>query len=260
MEKLKLSDPDIQRLKKTDIDFTFCDENYKPLLCIEFDGLQQGFNVGTSYYPKQGRDPWRKVIMGLKLKVAVGSMFPYFVFASRHFDNKTGAANLSIADGIIGAVMAERAYKEKIAQGFNPQEYGFSQDKFYALDNESQREYIEDWALGIQVQSDMENNPIVLECDKLSAEMGNPKYSLEFLLYPKISERVSSQEYRGLWDSAILHGSRCKVDSEIYGTAQEEVYLPNMWGVPGISLIAESLHPELAHLMALSKLKRQASK
>jgi hypothetical protein len=43
----KVSDIEMQRLKKTSIDFTLCDAEDAPLVCVEFDGMQNGYNVGT---------------------------------------------------------------------------------------------------------------------------------------------------------------------------------------------------------------------
>lgn len=60
IKKLKLSESQIDFLKKTSIDYTLCDLEDKPIVCIEFDGLQQGFNLGTKYYPEQGNNVLRK--------------------------------------------------------------------------------------------------------------------------------------------------------------------------------------------------------
>ncbi|WP_310410315.1 hypothetical protein [Chamaesiphon sp. OTE_8_metabat_110] len=53
---LAVSDKDKNILKKTSIDYTVCNQNDEPILCIEFDGLGEGFNrehptfysIGTS--------------------------------------------------------------------------------------------------------------------------------------------------------------------------------------------------------------------
>jgi hypothetical protein len=48
-DRLTVSDVDYNRLKKTSIDYTLCGETTKPILCIELDGLKDGFNIGTKY-------------------------------------------------------------------------------------------------------------------------------------------------------------------------------------------------------------------
>ncbi len=35
---------DLGRLKKTSIDYTLCTNDDRPLVCVEFDGIQQGFS------------------------------------------------------------------------------------------------------------------------------------------------------------------------------------------------------------------------
>ena len=59
-DKLAIGDIDYNRLKKTSIDYTLCDQNDHPLLCIEFDGIKDGFNVGTEYQFDGPPDPWRE--------------------------------------------------------------------------------------------------------------------------------------------------------------------------------------------------------
>src|SRR5688500_17630951 len=44
--RLVLSEVEKARLKKTSVDYALCDQNDTPLLCVEFDGLNDGFNVG----------------------------------------------------------------------------------------------------------------------------------------------------------------------------------------------------------------------
>jgi len=85
--RFRLTDIEFNRLKKTSIDYTLCDEHDIPLVCLEYDGMQEGFNVGTSYRSPEPSDPWRDEIMSLKLRVAHGSQFPYFVLGSRYLND-----------------------------------------------------------------------------------------------------------------------------------------------------------------------------
>src|SRR5258706_3124095 len=65
-----LADEDFNRLKKTSIDYTLCDSQDTPIICLEFDGMQKGVNVGTEYFADHSNpDPWRQTIMELKLRV-----------------------------------------------------------------------------------------------------------------------------------------------------------------------------------------------
>ena len=112
---LSLEKFDFARLKKTSIDYVLCDENDKPLVAIDFDGLLDGFNVGTAYHPQEQPNPWREQIMALKLKVAHGSIFPYFVVGSDYFSDLGDTVKLTLVDAIIGEVLAGRSAAEKFA-------------------------------------------------------------------------------------------------------------------------------------------------
>ena len=47
---------DLQRLKKTSIDFVLCNQDDAPLVCIDFDGLGNGFSRGFEYVSKRSDD------------------------------------------------------------------------------------------------------------------------------------------------------------------------------------------------------------
>ena len=121
-DTLSVGDVDFNRLKKTSIDYTVCDTNDRPLLCIEFDGIRDGFNVGTEYRFDGPPDPWRELITGLKLRVAHGSMFPYFVVGYNHFKDLSPGVQLTMVDGIIGEVLSSMETKERIGEGFDPED------------------------------------------------------------------------------------------------------------------------------------------
>src|SRR5689334_21732019 len=116
LQPVLINELDLSRLKKTSIDFTLCNENDEPQLCIEFDGLQQGFNVGPKYYPNsdpQSLNPWRQQITELKLRVATLSHFPFFIVASTHFAKLSPTTELTIVDGIIGEVLAAKTFHHR---------------------------------------------------------------------------------------------------------------------------------------------------
>ena len=73
---------DFDKLKKTSIDYTICNKRDEPLFCIEFDGMQDGFNFGTKYRPNDCiKHPRlrRKEFIELKLRVAESNVFPFII-------------------------------------------------------------------------------------------------------------------------------------------------------------------------------------
>lgn len=113
LRPVALDDVDRSRLKKTSVDFTLCGDRDAPILCIEFDGMYDGFNVGTRYLSNRPSTPWRETIMGLKLRVAHGSLFPFVVVGAPQFETIAADAQLAIVDGIIGKIMATKARSDK---------------------------------------------------------------------------------------------------------------------------------------------------
>ncbi len=253
-DKFELSEVEFNRLKKTSIDYTLCDENDNPLVCIEFDGLQEGFNIGTNYHTDFPSNPWRKEITELKLKVAHGSNFPFFVLASNHFKDLANDIELAIVDGIIGEVFTRKALQERFREGFDPQDIGYSKSEFESLDQDLQYELIQDWVIGIEVEKELENNPMSKKCSQLRTDPGIDKYcrshSIQPLSYPDLGESNSLEERIKKWDSILYFGTKYVLHSEIFEDIEVSVWLPNFKS-PYYSGLG--LTEEVAELVALNK-------
>jgi hypothetical protein len=240
----------------TSIDYTLCDQNDKPILCIEFDGLQQGVNIGTDYYASQlsHPNPWRQEIMELKLKVAYGSVFPYFVVASKHFENISPDIALTIIDGIIGTVMANRAKSERFSKGLNLAELGVSTEEFDSYTPDVRDELIQDWAIGVEVEAEMENNPITQERWKLKKALGITSYSIQFVEYPSADNAATVKERQVLIETAIMNGATITIHTNDGGDVSATAWLPNFKAV-GFSHY--SLTEDIAFILAAEKLKQK---
>jgi len=242
-----LSDEEFDQLKKVSIDFTVCDKSDAPLVCIEFDGLQGGFNVGTEYRTRDGAydRKGRRALLELKLRVAHGSLFPLFILCSDQFRGLSDAVRLTIADGLIGEVMAGRAKYERIHSGFDPTEYGMSQEEFDHLSPIQQTEIIEDWVIGIEVESDYAHNPIFTKVAELSERLGVTGYRTTFLN----DEDRDPDEW--VW-----------VESGVEGpggvSASAKLCLPN-FRTP-FCFFTVHIAEEIARLLALEKLRKQTTR
>ena len=266
-DTLSIGDIDFNRLKKTSIDYTLCDENDRPILCIEFDGIKDGFNVGTEYRFDGPPDPWRELITGLKLKVAHGSMFPFFVVGYDHFKDLAEDVDLTMVDGIIGEVLSSLETHDRIGQGFQPEEVGWTQTDFDNLAPDEQHEVIQDWVIGVEVEAEMKNNPISIRASELERQV--PLHcACTWLSYPDADVAKSLQEQRRLLDSAILKGCRCSLHggTEIssgkiahypcpVGPINATVWLPN-FKTPGCGSML-GLVENLAKLIALERARKR---
>ena len=228
---IEISPTDLQRLKKTSIDYTLCDESGKPLVCIDFDGLQDGVNIGTEYVPREGYDKWRQVIMELKLMVAHGSLFPYFVVASSQFNNLSPDIRLTFVDGIIGDVLAGKATRLRLDAGFDLNSAGLSQSEFDALSPEEQHYLIEDWIWGIEIESDFDNNPISRKRMELQEKTHVTGWGHKLLYTEDVEESlartVTQKERNEIINNARWIGHRTTVDTSDFGEVSGEAWLPN---------------------------------
>jgi hypothetical protein len=254
----KVSLQELSWLKKTSIDFTLCDDAGTALVCVEFDGLQEGFNLGTKYRAAEPTDPWRDTIMSLKLKVAHGSLFPYFVVGSKEFRDISEAVRMCLVDAIIGSVLAGKAIQER-ANSFSPEDVGMTNEEFDQLSEIDQDELIQHWFIGVQMDMDATYNPVFqAEYDlwrDLTKRLGTMQTAIRYVYQPSIESAHTPIERAKLIDKAILHGTECIVTTQQFGEVKRTIWLPN-FHVPGYS--AFGFMDELAKLVALDAVRRLA--
>jgi hypothetical protein len=245
-ETFKLSEEEYEQLKKTSIDFTVCDKKDVPLVCIEFDGLQDGFNVGDTYHLRNGTPgkKGRRAFIELKLRVAHAFCFPYLVLGSEEFRGLSDAVRLTIADGLIGEVMSLRSTNKRISAGFDPVQCGFCIEEFDELSQAQQSEIIGDWLTVIELESDFEHNPIVREVSRLSNKLHAYGHTMTFL--------NDGKRDREKWVWVEL-----EVESH-YGKAAAKVYLPDFKTPYCYCTVHVAI--EIAHLLALERLRKQNKK
>lgn len=214
---LELDDKDASRLKKTSIDYVLCDEFEHPVVGIDFDGMSEGVNVGTLYVPDPDSmpDEWRQIIMGLKLRVAHGSSFPYFIVGSREFVGLSTSTRLTIVDGIIGGVLARTTRNERFAQGFSPREKGLNQQQFDSLPEWEQDELLQEWAIDVEVDAEMSSSPLSNIEIAMKRELGVQSWSEDWT--PPKGE--NDQQSR-IWSTVTLH-------TKDHGDVSSSAWVPN---------------------------------
>lgn len=252
LQSLEIPDIDWQRLKKTSIDFVLCDKTHDaPLICIDFDGLQNGFNFGRAYLAGvENPSPWRHRITTLKLKVAHGSLFPYFVVGSSHFADISNAVKRSIVDGIIGVVLAKKAVSDRLARGFTAEDLGLTNEDLDALPHWDAYELVEDELISIEVDADFEHNPIYADVARLGRELEFPSGSHRFVDPPGTKRAPTGR----LLEEKPLIGAEYTVQTADVGSVTRTAWLPN-FQAPGFS--GYGLAEEIAHLMALDEVRKR---
>ncbi len=115
------------------------------------------------------------------------------------------------------------------------------------------QELVDNWALGVEVESEMEANPVERLKWQLMQEMGMPLCREKFLTYPNADVATNRKERADMIDNAISYGSRVTLEPEDIGEVTTEVWIPNF---KVIGFWAGSLVEDLATILALDKLKR----
>jgi hypothetical protein len=198
-EPFKLSYFDEQRLKKTSVDFVLCEQDGKPLVALDFDGIQEGYNRGTTYVPTKGDNSWRRTIMGLKLRVAHGSGLPFFVVKSTHL-HAIKSVKLTIADGLIGSALAHSDGRARLDEGFKPEFVGMTTKQFNAMSEAKKNEAVQDWVIDCDTIAMIDRNPVVKRALEMQNELGVREWS--YGPYNESLHRLPSGKFHlhsGIW-------------------------------------------------------------
>ena len=231
LDDLRVDEEDAERLKKTSVDYTLCSQDYCPIMCIEFDGLYDGVNIGTKYFPsRQPQQQWRGKIMNLKLNVAHESNFPFFVVGTDQFEAVSPTMRYTIVDGIIGDVLAHREFSRILEQGVDPEGIGIMPEDFENLPREERYEAIQEWITNVEVQSDLDNNPIRRAAAELDGRLRVRRWGWEAKHFPELGDGDSMEERIKEIEAALYIGSSVTVTTEDYGDLTETVMLPNFKG------------------------------
>jgi len=150
-------------------------------------------------------------------------------------------------------LLATRAARLRIGKGFDPSEMGYTQEEFDALSEWQQRHVLQDWVIGVEVETTLEHNPVARRRAKLEWELGVKGRTHEFLTYPSLDLATTIEERGRLIDNARVYGSTITLHTEDLGDVAATAWVPNFKaiGYSGITLCEE-----VAGLLAVERLKR----
>ena len=240
IETLNISQNERDFLLKTNIDYTVCDKEDKPLMCIEFDGWSHGYNRGGEYI-QIVEDQLRKKKLELKLKIAMEHHFPFYIIS---YDEKTYLSekiHLAVIDGIIGETIAKMKFQDKINEYLED-----SEDILSSMSEYERDEYIQDLATSAEIELELTWNPIAKKAAEIQAVLSdkgiNPIYSYKLLSKPGLPEVEA-------WKDIKWRG--CEVSCETpKGKVTEQAWVRNFEGMPASPLI---IVLNIAELLALYK-------
>jgi hypothetical protein len=173
---------------KTSVDYTLCTKRGQPVLSIEFDGLGKGFSRQGEYVQQTATvDPYRKLKMDLKLRIAQNEAYSFFVVSFQESVILDRATNLTIVDGIIGQVLAKKEFKKSTETLYD--DY---REIIEALPPTAQYDYVQDLVLDAETIAELKWDPIAKLAAKLeyeAFEKGVVKsYGTEYLNDPELPD------------------------------------------------------------------------
>jgi hypothetical protein len=274
VEGAKLSDGQRRFLLSTSVDFTLCEKvTDRPLLSVEFDGLGHGFSCeGTYVEVVPNKDPYRKLKFDLKLRLCHELGYPCAVVSYPEAYPLDEASGLTILDGIIGSILSHRRFKELLLERKGEIE-GPSADEDYSRMKElyepfsgkdySFDDYIQDWVVGLEVEAELESDPICKELAVLQGKLlaqhlleGWQEVGLEDPPAPNLDFRDTASFGRRIEAlQSPLTRIGCEVTLKIKGLGdlKERVFLRNLgWGRS--SAIAANIAKLLAVKRAIAHL------
>lgn len=165
-----LSAEELSFLHRTTVDYVLVEGEGRPLLAIEFDGIGHGISRNGRYIQKvvSKRDPQRGWKLDLKVRVAKSIAFAFVVVS---YDEKAVVdeeTNVTIMHGIIGQFLASRQIVPRIKELIAEQ-----QDQLDEMTEAEQNEAIQDMVFAVEIDADMEYNPVCRRAAELSTILSN---------------------------------------------------------------------------------------
>lgn len=160
---------------------------------------------------------------------------------------------MTIVDGIIGSVVSSSATQIMISEGFDPEIKGYSQDEFDNLSSSEQHDIIQDWVIGVEVDAELEHNPLSRKRAQEEYRLNVSSFRIEYLNYPEIPAGITMSERVELLSGTILQGAKVTLGTNDFGEMEGAAWVPNFKMVKYSPL---GLAEDIAYLIALDKLRR----
>ncbi|HXI85044.1 MAG TPA: hypothetical protein VNL17_13240 [Verrucomicrobiae bacterium] len=224
---------------KTNIDYTFCVGSGRPILSIEFDGIGGGYSKNGAYIPARPTiDPYRKLKLDFKLKLARKVNYPFVVVSydeARMFDSDE---SLMFLDGIIGEVVAQDEFQRRVAEMYEE-----SRPEIGRIEGADRDELLQDLVLAAEVEAEMAVDPVAQKASQYECLASDRKLaqriSESYLHDPPLPDMKDFFDVRALKariagiQKAVEVGYEITVDTP-KGHVREAVWLRNFEGL-GIS-------------------------
>lgn len=249
---------------KTNVDFTFADEDGRPLFSIEFDGIGGGYSRAGIYVPQRPTgDPRREWKFDFKLRLAREVGYPLLILSFDEAGPLADGESLTVLDGIVGHLLANtkapEIIRERLAEG---------QHELDQYDDDLRFEMAQDLVWGAEIEAELEYDPLSRGLSELQGEFDCHGFGTKWLYDPPIADlefgiaslpTPSQIERRA---RLIKLANRVGAEAEVWSHSQdrrtrETVWIRNVAGDLGtMEIIAE----RVALYRAFRRLRDQLGK
>ncbi len=153
---------------QSSIDYTFCSKIDKPLFSVEFDGLGNGYSRGNEYIQTKSfvSDPYRKVKLEFKLKMASSAGYPFVVVSYDEVTKLDEDETLTILDGIVGQLTSKRRFEELLTEFIANENNNLN-----SMTPMERDEYVKDCVTSLEVEAELESDPIAIKAAEYQREI-----------------------------------------------------------------------------------------
>jgi hypothetical protein len=265
----ELGIPSAQRdyLYKTNIDYTICEQG-RPLISVDFDGMGYGFSrLGEYVELKSQTDPNRKLKFDTKIAVCKEAKYPYFIVSFPEKQDLAPDLAITIVDGIVGQVLANRQVRATLQERVDEQMKGFEN-----IPEGDRREMIQDIITDLEVEAEFEWDPTVLKAANYEEEAWKrgltkgysfshiddpPRQSDTEISWTLDPETLAANMKRYLEHQKHVIRIGCKVEVKTkHGTISQTCWVRNIEGYGASPLV---ISENIAKLIAFKKVLKSAS-
>lgn len=224
-----LKEKELDFFLKTNIDYTLCTKDGRPILSVEFDGLGKGYSRNGEYVQMEPtKDPHRKLKLDLKLKVSQKEKYPFFVVSFEESKSLHEDLGLTIVDGIIGQVLAKQEFQEALKTLYNEHK-----DRIESLPSSIQREYVQDLVWDAETQAELRWDPIAEQASKYECEAFEKgivkSYKTEYLNDPKLPDGDPFTDPTVLEKRIAVMKSAIRVGCRIIADTPKVAIIETVW-------------------------------
>jgi len=227
LSTLNINQEEKEFLFKSSIDYTICNKSDKPLMCIEFDGMCQGYSKNGKYIQIISNDTRRKKL-DLKLRIAKEDNFPFYIVSYQEKNPISENIHLTILDGIIGRTIAKIKFQETAQELFDKNQVALDE-----LNGHARHDYAEKLFISVEVGLDLEWNPIA----RLTANIKQELYkrdivsseSIKFLSKPELPTYNDLNDIEGLNKRVVALDASLEIGAEVTLTTKKGLVTEQAW-------------------------------